>query len=113
MYLWMLPSSSMAAGDVVEPEALASLMEDLGGLHLLSFLAFLVRVSGLCSRARRAAATRARRLGHPIRGEAELGEEQLQRGRRPEGVHPDYGATVPDVAVPARASTPPRWRCGP
>src|SRR6516164_1393228 len=44
----------------------------------------------------------ARDLHHLVRGKAELGGELLQGRRGTEGVHPDDGAAVTDVAVPAQ-----------
>src|SRR6516225_9422960 len=41
-------------------------------------------------------------LGYLVRGETELDEQLLQGGRRAEGMHPDHGAAVADVAVPAQ-----------
>ena len=40
-------------------------------------------------------------LGHPVGGEAELGQQLLERCRGAEGVHPDDRPAVPHVAVPA------------
>src|SRR5215471_15515977 len=44
----------------------------------------------------------AREFRYPVGREAELGDQLLQRCRGPEGVHPDHGAAVADVVVPAQ-----------
>ena len=69
------------AGDVVEPEALAQVVQLRGRLHAEQLL---------CG------------FGHLVGGEAELGLNVFQRRRGAEGVHPDLDAVRSNVAIPAQ-----------
>ena len=67
------------AGDVVQPEALAEIVELLRGLHLDDLLGG---------------------LDHLVWGEAELRHRVLERGRGAERVHSDRAALLADITVP-------------
>src|SRR5262245_13219702 len=101
MYLWMVPSSSMLR------VMLSSQRHCPRSWRVwVAFIAFLplpvLRCLGLLLVLAGRGQAITCELRYPVRGEAELVEQLLQRCRSPEGVHPDHGAAVTDVAVPAQ-----------